>query len=286
MIRTRRRIFPRFMSRSQFAVPLLLSTLLALGATPIGTRASESNHLLAPKPATVFQFSTLPALSSGLYEGEMTFGDLLKHGDFGLGTFDALDGELVILDGKAWRVGADGHVSAVENKATTPFAVITHFTADHTLKVTHPEDYSSLQKQIPLLFPTKNAAFAIEIKGTFAHIKLRSVPGQTRPYRPLAEVVKTQSVWELKNVRGTLVGFRFPAFLSGVNLADLHFHFLSDDKKHGGHMLDCQLQEGEIQVEALRGFEMQLPTGSHFDRADLTTDRSAALKATEQAGAK
>ena len=286
MHRTRQSNSSRFSPSTQFPIGPFLGVLLALGATPKGASANEASHQAAPKPATAFQFSTLPALSLGLYEGEMSFGDLLKHGNFGLGTFDALDGELVILAGKAWRVRADGHVSPVANQATTPFAVVTRFAPDHTLKVAHPVKYAALRQQIEQLLPTKNAAYAVEISGTFVDIKLRSVPRQIKPYRPLAEVVKTQSVWDLKKVRGTLVGFQFPAYMAGVNLADLHFHFLTDDRKHGGHMLDCELQEGQIRIETLRGFEMELPSGTHFDRADLATDRSATLKVTEQAGGK
>lgn len=273
MKRLRSGVLPRLI---QVSSGLVLGTLLVFGSTAIA----------AEKPATVFQFSTLPALSSGRYEGELTFGELLKHGDFGLGTFDALDGELVILKGKAWRACADGRVLPVENKVTTPFALVTRFMPDHTLKITQPTAYSELQKQIPQLYPTNNAIYAVEISGVFSHIQVRSVPGQAKPYPPLAEVVKKQSVWEWQNVRGTLVGFRFPSYLSGVNLADLHFHFIADDKKHGGHLLDCELQEGQIRVQTVRGFDLRLPAGPEFDRADLGTDQSAALKATEQAGGK
>ncbi len=284
MKRTRRRIFLPFIPRCYFSVRVALLALATLGAATIDTPAQETSRKTGQKPATAFQFSTLPALSLGLYDGEMTFRELLKHGDFGIGTFDALDGELIILKGKAWRVSADGRVSPVENKATTPFAVITRFAPDQTQKVTQPLDYVALQKRVLPMLPTPNTAYAIEISGTFSHIKVRSVPGQTKPYRPLAEVVKTQSVFEWKNVRGTLVGFRFPAYLSGVNLADTHFHFISDDKQHGGHLIDCELQDGKISVQTLRGFEMQLPTGQSFDSANLATDQSAALKETEQAG--
>jgi acetolactate decarboxylase len=273
MKRTRRRSY-----RPLLPVLLGLSALVAFGPAALSAPA--------PKPATVFQFSTLPALSSGRYEGEMTFGDLLKHGDFGLGTFDALDGEMILLNGRAWQVHADGRVAPVDKKATTPFAVVTRFSPDQTVKVAQAADYAALKKQIGLLLPTSNVPYAIEVSGTFSRLKIRSVPGQAKPYPPLAEVVKTQSVWEWQNVRGTLAGFWFPSYMSGVNLADLHFHFLSDDKKQGGHMLDCELKEGTIRIQSLRGFEMQLPTNSSFDQANLTADQSATLKATEQAGAK
>lgn len=288
MERTGRSTSLPFGRRFNFSVRLALNTLAALVAVSVATSAQEPTkqpgRVTAKKPSTVFQFSTLPAFSLGLYDGEMTFWELLKHGDFGIGTFHALDGELVILNGKAWRMRADGRVSPVEPKTTTPFAVITRFTPDQTLKVTGPLEYPALQQRLSQILPTINTAYAIEISGTFSRLKVRSVPAQSKPYRPLGEVVKTQSVWEWKNVRGTLVGFRFPSYLAGVNLADYHFHFLSDDKQRGGHLLDGALQDGTIRIQALRGFEMQLPVGSDFDRADLSTDQSAALKAAEKAG--
>jgi acetolactate decarboxylase len=259
-----------------------LSVLVALSTVSARSMADESARRAAEKAATVFQFSTLPALSLGLYDGGMTFGEVLRHGDFGLGTFDALDGEGIVLNGKAWRVRSDGKVSAVASTTTTPFAVVTFFKPQQSLKVQQPAEYSALRPMIDGLLPTPNTPYAIAIRGTFARVKVRSVPRQNKPYPALAEVVKTQSEWEWKNIRGTLVGFRFPSYLSQVNLADYHFHFLSDDKTRGGHLLDCELENGEIEVQTLRGMDLQLPTAQTFDRADLSADQSAALKASEQ----
>lgn len=275
-----------FPTRRNFLALLALSTLAVIGGVTIHSPAKETSRVVTRKPATVFQFSTLPALSLGLYDGGFTFGELLKHGDFGVGTFDALDGEAVILNGKAWRVRSDGVVSRVDKKETLPFAAVTRFAPDQNLKVAQPTEYSALREIISGKLPTANVSYAIKIHGTFARIKVRSVPKQSKPYRALAEVVKTQSVWEWKNLQGTLVGFRFPAYLSGVNLADYHFHFLADDKTRGGHLLDCQLQNGAIEIQTLRGFEMQLPAQNDFDEANLATDQSAALKASEKAGGK
>jgi acetolactate decarboxylase len=270
-----------FARRRHLCAILALSTLA--GIASIHAPAKEPNRVAMRQPATVWQYSTLPALSLGLYDGTMTFGEVLKHGDFGVGTFDALDGEAVILDGKAWQVRADGGVYSVGKNALTPFAAVTHFASDETILVMQPLEYSALQNRISKTLPTPNVPCAVAIRGTFARIKVRSVPRQSKPYRKLAEVVKTQSVWEWQNVKGTLVGFRFPAYLSGVNLADYHFHFLSDDNERGGHVLDCQLQTGKIEIQTLRGFEMWLPSGSDFDQANLTGDQSADLQAAEKA---
>jgi acetolactate decarboxylase len=259
-----------------------LSVLIAVSSVSARSVADETARRAADKAATVFQFSTLPALSLGLYDGGMTFGAVLQRGDFGLGTFDALDGEGIILNGRAWRVRSDGKVSAVATTTTTPFAVVTFFKPQQSLKVQQPAEYSALRPMIDKLLSTANTPYAIAVRGTFARVKVRSVPRQNKPYPALSEVVKTQSEWEWKNIQGTLVGFRFPAYLSQVNLADYHFHFLSDDHVRGGHLLDCALESGEIEVQALRGIDLQLPTGKAFDSADLAADQSVALKASEQ----
>lgn len=271
------------------SVLLSLIAFVISGAFSLDVAAKKPRQNIAQKTATIFQFSTLPALSLGLYDGEMTFGELLKHGDFGVGTFDALDGELIVLDGKAWRVRADGVVSRVGKNETTPFAVVTRFAPDQTQSVTQNIEYSMLLTRIGAMLKTSNLPYAIRVRGVFSRLKVRSVPRQNKPYRALREVVKTQSVWEWKNLRGTLVGFRFPTYLSGVNLADYHFHFLSDDKKRGGHVLDGALQSGAIEIQSLRGFAMQLPQNAAFDNANLGADQSASLKAAEantQASAK
>jgi acetolactate decarboxylase len=131
------------------------------------------------------------------------------------------------------------------------------------------------------LLPTRNVPHAIRIRATFSRLKVRSVPRQKKPYPPLSQVVKTQSEWQWRNVRGTLVGFWFPKYFSGMNLADYHFHFLSDDRKSGGHVLDGQMHNATIELQALRTFKMQLPQNRDFDSADLSTDQTAALHQAE-----
>jgi len=265
-----------------FAIPALVASTFISGLFTVHCAAQSTlaTHSLRTT-GTLFQYSTLPALSLGIYDGNLTFDELLKRGDFGLGTFNALDGELVILEGKAWRVRSDGKVSRVDGNAKTPFAAVVKFAPDHITRVWQNTEYSALRKQLAPMLPSPNLPYAIAIRGTFARIKVRSVPAQTKPYRPLAEVVKSQSVFEWRNLRGTLVGFRFPSYLSGVNLADFHFHFISDDRARGGHLLDCTLKRGQLEVQSLRGFDMVLPEIKEFDAADLSGDHEADLKKAE-----
>jgi acetolactate decarboxylase len=232
---------------------------------------------------TLFQVSTINALLNGDYHGAMTFGDLKRYGDFGIGTFDGLDGEMIGLEGRFYQIKADGVAYPVLNSMTTPFAVVTVFDVDKTLSLPGPLDYEGLQRTVDGLIPDKTIFYAIRVEGTFTYIKTRSVPKQKEPYPPLVEAVKNQTVFEFHDVKGTIVGFWCPDAAKGVNVPGYHLHFLTADRKAGGHLLACQLQQGTIAVDYTSDFYMVLPQHDRVSpKPDLTQDRSAELKKVEQ----
>lgn len=242
---------------------MLRSALVAVCAANVFVGAVQA------APDTLYQVSTLQTLSQGHYDSSINFENLRKQGDFGVGALDKLDGEFIFLDGKGWQVRYDGKVVQVTGKDKLPFAVVTHFRPQLKTNVNARTEYPALVQQLDSLLPTRNAPVAIKIHGRFAVLKARSVARQERPYPPLAEVVKKQAEWEWQDIKGTMVGFRFPQFLSGVNLADYHFHFISDDKTRGGHVLNAVIRDATIELSALRKFEMQLPASEEFDRRNL-----------------
>lgn len=142
-------------------------------------------HAEVPRDV-LFQVSTLDALLAGIYDGEMTYGELEEHGGFGLGTFNQLDGEMVALDGEFYQVKEDGAAYPVPDSARTPFAVVTFFEPDQELSVTGPVDYEGLKRELDDSLPTKNIFYALRIEGEFDYLKVRSVPKQTKPYKPLS----------------------------------------------------------------------------------------------------
>lgn len=129
--------------------------------------------------------------------------------------------------------------------------------------------YQELQQQINKQLPTLNLPYAIRLQGTFPHLKVRSVPKQTPPYPPLNDVVSQQRVFDLRNVRGTLVGFRLPQYLKGANVAGYHFHFITSDRSTGGHLLDGAFLNPVADVETLRDWQMMLPNNTAFEQASL-----------------
>ena len=230
----------------------------------------------------LFQASTINALLEGVYDGEITYGELKQHGDFGIGTFNGLDGEMIGLDGMFYQVKSDGVAYAVADSMKTPFAAVTFFEADKEVALDQSVDYEQLRHFLDQMLPTQNIFYAIKIEGTFTYIKTRSVPGQHKPYPPLVEVVKHQPTFEFHDVMGTIVGFRCPAYVKGVNVPGYHLHFITEDKKGGGHVLDCRIQDVTIGIDYTSGFYLTLPEASAFYETDLSKEKESELEQVEK----
>ena len=235
----------------------------------------------APKN-TLTQISTIDALLAGAYDGQMTLGKLKTRGDFGIGTFDALDGELILLDNTVYQARADGSVHIMPDGATTPFATVVQFDPDQSIPLIGPFTEKGLEQQIDQLAPNRNLFLAVRIDGCFDSIKIRSVPKQTKPYPPLADVAEQQTVFEHTDIAGTLLGFRCPAFVKGINVPNYHLHFISNDRTIGGHVLDLSVTKATLRLDRCNKFFMELTERNDFSALDLTQDRSLELEKVEQ----
>jgi acetolactate decarboxylase len=222
----------------------------------------------------------------GRYDGVLPIPELLRYGDFGVGTLDHLDGELIVLDGKAYQVRGDGVVVAVGSDRSTPFVTIVRFDADGEFPCPQAASLSDLDAQLNDAMLQKNSFLAIRVDGQFSSITLRSVHRQEPPYRPLAEVVKSQSVWTHAEVRGTLVGVRCPAWVDGLNVPGYHWHFLSTDRKLGGHVLDCRVQDAQVRYDVCRNWLVKLDSSAEFNGMDLGKDLSQDLRRVESSRGK
>ena len=256
---------------------LMACFVLALASPALAydpTGKSEDKDVL-------FQVSTINALLAGQYDGVATIGELRRGGGFGLGTLHGLDGEMVVLDGVARQVRMDGSVHVVPDQETTPWAAVTTFEPDLFLKLNTVQDFKDLEKQLLAALPGKNMFYAIRIEGTFKHVKARSVPGQKKPYPPLAEVVKEQAVFDLRDRPGTLIGLYCPAMVKGLNVVGFHFHFLTKDAQAGGHVLDLTAENLTASIDVTPTLRMTLPEHGEFQKEDLTRDREAELRKIE-----
>ncbi len=208
---------------------------------------------------TLFQTSTIDALLEGNYDGDVSFAELEDRGDFGLGTLDALDGEMVALDGSFYQIRADGRAYPIDGWARTPFAVVTFFEPGPPHALPAPIDFAGLCAHVDGIVGETTACCAVRVDGLFEHVRTRSVPRQRKPYPPLVEVVEDQPTFDLRNVEGSLVGFRFPDRVSGLNVPGYHFHFIRDNRTAGGHVLDCRLARGELSVDREADLRLELP---------------------------
>ena len=252
---------------------LLSSMLLAL---------LLSGPCLAQDDDVLFQVSTIDALMQGVFDGFYSFNDLMVQGDFGIGTFDALDGEMIALDGDYYQVKADGVAYPVQGNMTAPFAAVTRFEVDQTAALENAGNFTELARQLDRHLPSPNAFYALRIDGTFPYVQTRSVPAQEKPYPRLAEAVKNQSVFNFTNVTGSVVGIWAPEFAKGVNVPGYHLHFITEDRKAGGHILDIQVANATAQVDVTAGFAMQLPSSGDFYEVDLTGDLQEELEKIEK----
>ncbi|MFA6378169.1 MAG: acetolactate decarboxylase [Candidatus Omnitrophota bacterium] len=248
---------------------LLISYTLALGFSIL----AFSSCTKIEKKDALFQASTISALSQGMYHGDMSFQELNKYGDFGLGTFNDLDGEMIILDGVFYQAKTDGYLYPVSLQETkTPFSEVTFFRSNLTKTVTRQMTQTELKEMITGLLRSKNIFYAIRIVGHFPYIKIRSVPAQKRPYPKLDDVVKDQAVFEFHQAEGTIVGFWCPEYVKKVNVPGYHFHFISRDKKRGGHVLDFIITNSTIDIDEKTSLDVVLPETEDFYMIDTSEE--------------
>lgn len=238
---------------------------------------------LAPRgePGVIEQTSTITALLEGGYDGVISCGALRKQGDFGIGTFDHLDGELIMIDGAIFQAKADGTVVRPGNSLKAPFAAVTRFKPDTKRTVGVATNYELLKKDLDGLRSGNNLFYAFRVDGIFDYVKYRSVPAQVKPYPKLVDVAAQQPVFERRAIRGTLIGFWCPEYVRTLNLPGYHMHFISEDRKSAGHLLDCSWQGGAVSSEVISDFHLALPQTETFQGLNLGGDSSRALKAAE-----
>jgi acetolactate decarboxylase len=244
--------------------------------------ATSLSRVLDMPVHTLFQVSTSGALVQGIYERAVSSAFLLNYGDFGLGTFDNLDGEMVVLDGAIYQVRGDGTVTRIIDDTGTPFAVVVHFVADQDRVIESASTFEELTKICDQFRDSDNLFYAFRIDGRFGHIHTRAMKA-TLDGLPLAKAAAIQPEFDFKDINGTLVGIWAPAFSSGLNISGYHFHFLSEDRTQGGHLLECSGKDLRMRIERLTDFHLSLPESEEFLRADLTKDASKDLAYAEQA---
>ena len=232
----------------------------------------------------LFQASTIGALLDGAFEGDVTFEELAEHGDLGLGTLNGLDGEMIAIDGRFYRADVDGLIEEIPDTERTPFAAMAWFEPAIEREIEGPLDYTGLLAELDAIAADPEASCALRIDGEFEYVRARSVPRQYPPYRPLAEVVDEQHVFEFSEVEGSLVGFRFPDYARGLEAEGDHLHFITADREQGGHVLECRPRRVVAGLDLSGELHVELPPGVELDSADLDEATAGALDQVERQG--
>lgn len=243
--------------------------------------AGDLTHRDASAAHEIFQTSTINALLESVYDGDVTFAELARHGDFGLGTFDALDGEMTALDGEFFQARSDGSVRRASPDMRTPFAVMIPFDPTLDVVIAEPADFASLMQALDAAAPSTNLFYALRADGRFDWIKLRAVPRQEKPYPPLVEVTADQPEFEHRGIEGSLVGFRFPDYTQGLNVPGYHVHFLSADRRAAGHVLGFTTAELRVRIDVTSQFHLSVPRARAFLEADLAKDSAEDIRKAE-----
>ena len=231
---------------------------------------------------TLFQVSTSGSLVAGVFDGAVSVEELLRHGDFGLGTLAGLDGEMVVLDGIAYQAKGDGSVHALPGDAKAPFAVVTAFIGEDSRQIDAVSSFEELGAACDPARGSENLFYALRVDGRFEHVHTRAV-NPAPPGATLAEAARSQPEFHFENVDGTLVGIWSPSFSGAFSVPGYHFHFLSSDRTKSGHLLGCRGTRLQLSAEALDNFHLSLPESAAYLQAALPNDPTAALNAAEKA---
>ncbi len=257
----------------------IASALLGISRTALNGGHMEPDKEAAP--GRVYLCAPVNALVEGIYEEKIPLSQVKQHGDFGLGTFDALDGEMVMLDGQIFRVTGDGRVHEVDEQECTPFACVTFYQPLSHDELDTELSYTAFREWLEGLLPSPNIFYAIRVEGQFVSMRVRSVPKQ-ESYRPLVQVAEEQPVFTFTDIEGSVVGFFTPAFVGSINVPGLHLHFLSADRQHGGHLLECRPNRVRVGIQMMSTLELALPMSFEYLTWDFHRDTTQDLEKAEK----
>ncbi|KAK6374352.1 hypothetical protein LTR64_002461 [Lithohypha guttulata] len=238
----------------------------------------QDNHVIEPinmtvEPNHIYQYSLINALMAGVADTGIKVSDFTTKGNLGIGTFTKIQGELVLLEDQVYQLQASGDVRVAEPEEQLPYAVATKFVPQRTVQAVfkNKDDLDRVLDEFDN--HAANLFMSYRIDGTFSYLKARTVRGQEYENQPLAELGSKQAVQEYENVEATVVGFRTPSAWQGFMVAGEHMHFISKDKKAGGHILEM-ISKGEVNVgvAVVHNVHIELPTSEKFNVAKMQTD--------------
>ena len=262
----------------------IVFVLIIIGLVAVSAVSAQNSLLLNNNDDSMYQVSLMQAFMHGEYNGVITVGDFKTHVDIGLGTFEGVNGEMIVLDGVVYQAAADGSINVMPDNETIPFATITKFDEDGNITNITAKNFDDLTSQLDKAIEKygTNNMYVIKIKGYFSNITVRSVEKQEKPYKEFTEVAKVdQKVFNHTNQTGTVVAIYFPEYMNELNMHGWHLHFLSDNKTTGGHVLGFNNFRGSGQIDEIHEFSMILPTDDTFVKMNFTEDMTNKISSVE-----
>lgn len=257
---------------------IITSTLMALSVSSMTFAATPIER------DTINQVALLQSLAMGYFDGSVSVKHLKTLGDTSIGTFDGLNGEMIVLDGVVYRADADCKINVVADSETIPFSNVTFFEKDFSINLKNVNDKSKLESILNQSVNKygANSFYMIKLNATFNDILVRSEAGQKKPYKTLVQALeKDQKEKTFKNIKGTIVGLYCPKFMSSLNSVGWHFHFITNDKKFDGHVLELNIKTGEVQLDQTDHFNMNLPLKDNFQELNFGKDMSKDIQKAE-----
>lgn len=230
----------------------------------------------------LWQYGVTSAMAGGVYEGDLTVKDLLSRGDFGIGAPNHLNGELTVVDGRAWHTEAGKGTKEAADSLLLSHAFVLHFTPDFDFEMEGEMDETTMEQHISAQLSNKNGMYAFRITAVFDDMKTRAFPPLPADcHTPTAELMGREYKFDFPNTKGTIVGTWIPAWLDGVNIPGYHFHFISDDHTQGGHVLSFTGRQMKVEVYKIEEFCVQVQDSEEFRNFDFNKVSSEDIQRVE-----
>ena len=226
---------------------LIFAAAIILSFTSCTKQVTETEPVA--KTDNIYQYGTMQKFLDRNFDGSLTIKELKKHGDFGLGTYNGVNGEMVVSEGRVYRILPSGEPFEVSEAELSPYTVVKFFEADTSFALNYTMSLEELKAYIKELIADTTKPVAIRISGEYEKAKTRTVEKQTKPYPSLDEIVANQIVFNFENIKGTAIGYWFPDYFETVNFPGFHFHFLKDGASGGGHLLDCTISNVTVELD-------------------------------------
>ncbi|GEM_PF-186961 len=263
---------------------IILTAAMLLAMSACSQQPAQTAATPVQDTETIYQVALLQSLTQGYYDGVISVSELKEHGDTGIGTFEGVNGEMIVIDGKVYQALSDGTVQEAADTETVPFSNVTCFDSDVAVDVTDVTDMAAFKATLDKTVNDKgkNMFYMVKASGTFEKMLVRSELKQEKPYKSLDKALETdQREFTYQDIAGTVVGLYCPDYMSGLNAAGWHFHFISDDRTKGGHILDLTCKNAKAEFDITPSFDLKLSDNSDFQSMELAKNVDDAIKKVE-----